>query len=453
MTEVAVLRASVLIWILGRVAEAERILSDAESCISRDDCRAWLVAMRASILGFAGRPEASVALAAPLVELADLPPVPLQAALSALGPGLALSGRGDEAMRVAERGFDVQLDGADEVGGAINWAVGSVLLAHLCCGRLDAADELARLQYEMAMRLRSAEAQGPGAAALGLMQLFRGRAATAVSLFREADLGLRAADMYGMRILCLGSLAQALTQCGEDDSAALALSEAERAGRAGINWFDWAVDIGRAWLLARRDRAEGARVAIKAAETAESRGQLPFASWAYHAAVRICASRGAIVRLGDVARRCDGPFPAAMALHVSALRAGDPEELLRASEAFEELGMLLLAAEAAGSGALLKGCQGRRARALRERARRLAAECEGAWSPTLEDLHGSPSRLSPREIVVARLAREGRSSPQIAAMLDISVRTVDSHLASVYLKLGIGGRLDLPVATGGRLID
>jgi len=108
--------------------------------------------------------------------------------------------------------------------------------------------------------------------------------------------------------------------------------------------------------------------------------------------------------------------------------------------------MLLLAAEAAASGALLKARQGRRADLLRERVGRLAAECEGAWSPALEDLSGSPARLSPREMAAARLAREGRSSPEIAAMLDISVRTVDSHLASVYLKLGIGGRLDLAQA-------
>jgi DNA-binding CsgD family transcriptional regulator len=249
--------------------------------------------------------------------------------------------------------------------------------------------------------------------------------------------------MFAIRTLCLGSLAQALAQCGNDEAAQRALSEAERAGRAGINWFDWAVDVGRAWLLARRDRPEATKLALGAAETAEKRGQLPFASWAYHAAVRISPSSPAAARLEEVARRCDGPFPAAMAIRASAVIAGDPEGLLRASEAFEELGMVLLAAECAAGGALLKVRQGRQARRLRERARRLEAQCEGAWSPALEDLSASLAGLSPREMAVARLARDGRTSLEIAEMLDISVRTVDSHLASVYLKLGVGGRLDL----------
>ena len=71
------------------------------------------------------------------------------------------------------------------------------------------------------------------------------------------------------------------------------------------------------------------------------------------------------------------------------------------------------------------------------------AECEGAWSPALEDLWASPASLSPREMAVARLAREARSSPEIAGLLGISVRTVDSHMANIYLKLGIAGRADL----------
>jgi DNA-binding CsgD family transcriptional regulator len=252
--------------------------------------------------------------------------------------------------------------------------------------------------------------------------------------------------MFGIRTLCLGSLAQALAQRGEDEAAAEALSESERAGRGSINWFDWAIEVGRAWLLARKDRAAAARLAIEAAEAAKRRGQLPFSSWAYHAAVRIRPSRLAAVRLRAVAQRCDGPFPVAMSMRATGLIDRDPDGLLRSSEAFEELGMLLLAAEAAASGALLVARDGQQAGPLRERTRRLAAECEGAWSPVLEDLTAFLAGLSPREMDVARLAGEGRSSPEIATLLDISVRTVDSHLATVYLKLGVGGRLDVAKA-------
>lgn len=448
LTEVAVLKTSILQWFPDRFTEAKRVLSDAEARVRDRDCQAWLAAMRAVLASFAGRPSESVALAAPFVDMADLPPRPLLTALFAFGRGLALSGRGDEAIRVAQRALDPALRTADEVDGAVTRAAGTILLSHLCCGRLDEAEQLARFQYDRAMNLRSPEAQGPGAAALGLIQLLRGRVATAASFFKEADLGLRRADTFGMRTLCLGSLAQALVMCGEDTAAAEVLSEADRADRDRINWFDWAVEVARAWLAARKNRAEGARMALKTAETAESRGQLPFASWTYHTAVRISPSELAAVRLRDVARQCDGPFPVAMAMRASALIANEPDSLLQASEAFEELGMLLLAAEAAADAAMRKAGQGRRTGPLVERARCLAAECEGAWSPILEDLSCSPAGLSPREMAVARLAGQGRSSRDIAEHLAISVRTVDSHLTSIYLKLGIEGRTGLPEALG-----
>jgi DNA-binding NarL/FixJ family response regulator len=51
--------------------------------------------------------------------------------------------------------------------------------------------------------------------------------------------------------------------------------------------------------------------------------------------------------------------------------------------------------------------------------------------------------LSRRESEVATLAGTGLTDREIAARLVLSVRTVESHLASVYRKLGISSRLDL----------
>jgi DNA-binding CsgD family transcriptional regulator len=56
--------------------------------------------------------------------------------------------------------------------------------------------------------------------------------------------------------------------------------------------------------------------------------------------------------------------------------------------------------------------------------------------------HG-PASLSRRERQVARLAAEGRTASEIAEQLFISKRTVESHLAHVYAKLGMRSRLDL----------
>ena len=419
------------------------MLSEAEVSVSEHDCRAWLAAMRANSLNFAGRPAEAVAIARPLVEHGDLSPRPLLSALSALGPALALAGQGDEALRVAERGFDPELRAADETGGSVNWAVGTLFLAHLTCGRVDQAEQIAELQYEMALRLRSTEAQAVGATARGWVALMRGKVATATSLFKEAEPGLHAADIFGIRLLCYGGLIRSLAHAGSDAAAGRVLAEAEQARGPGISWFDPCVELGRVWALARTDRTAAARLAIEAAEAAEERGQLPFATWLYHAAVRIASVRSAGIRLNDLADRCDGPLPKAMAAHASVLMARDPEGLLEVSETFEAMGMLLLAAEAAATAAALRARQGRRAGLVWQRAHRLRAACEGAWSSALEVLPARLINLSPREMAVARLAREGRPSREVAEVLGISVRTVESHLDSVYRKLGIDGRKDL----------
>jgi pimeloyl-ACP methyl ester carboxylesterase/DNA-binding CsgD family transcriptional regulator len=51
--------------------------------------------------------------------------------------------------------------------------------------------------------------------------------------------------------------------------------------------------------------------------------------------------------------------------------------------------------------------------------------------------------LSRREREVARLAARGETAAQIATHLFVSKRTVESHLASVYDKLGIGSKTEL----------
>jgi DNA-binding NarL/FixJ family response regulator len=51
--------------------------------------------------------------------------------------------------------------------------------------------------------------------------------------------------------------------------------------------------------------------------------------------------------------------------------------------------------------------------------------------------------LTNREWEVAELIVRGEQTKSVAAALHVSPRTVETHLASVYRKLGIGSRADL----------
>ena len=55
----------------------------------------------------------------------------------------------------------------------------------------------------------------------------------------------------------------------------------------------------------------------------------------------------------------------------------------------------------------------------------------------------NPRSLTPTESKIARLAAGGLSNPQIATRLEISARTVQTHMRAVFRKLRITTRAEL----------
>jgi DNA-binding NarL/FixJ family response regulator len=83
--------------------------------------------------------------------------------------------------------------------------------------------------------------------------------------------------------------------------------------------------------------------------------------------------------------------------------------------------------------------------AFAERARReLLATGETVRKRTVE----TPGTLTAQEASIARLARDGRTNPEIGAQLFLSARTVEWHLRKVFAKLGIGSRRELRAVPG-----
>jgi DNA-binding CsgD family transcriptional regulator len=58
-------------------------------------------------------------------------------------------------------------------------------------------------------------------------------------------------------------------------------------------------------------------------------------------------------------------------------------------------------------------------------------------------LAGEVGPLTSRELDVVRLSAEGYTAPLIGTMLSIGERTVETHLARAYAKLGVKSKLDL----------
>ena len=103
-------------------------------------------------------------------------------------------------------------------------------------------------------------------------------------------------------------------------------------------------------------------------------------------------------------------------------RRGDAREQLRTARGmFDEIGM----------------------EAFSERARReLIATGETVRKRSVETL----TALTAQEALIARLARDGRTNPEIGAQLFLSGRTVEWHLRKIFTKLDIGSRRELHAA-------
>lgn len=168
---------------------------------------------------------------------------------------------------------------------------------------------------------------------------------------------------------------------------------------------------------------------------------------------RISAARGWAERAAELAERLAMPFARAVERHAAGIVEGDPEALRAAAEGYMEVEAGALAARAFERLARVSSGDERMA-ALTEAARRYTELPAPALAERVRgDLRRSGStgkraaqrvgELTAREREIVALVRRGLTSREVAEQLHLSVRTVDSHLARIYAKLGVSGRREL----------
>jgi DNA-binding NarL/FixJ family response regulator len=273
----------------------------------------------------------------------------------------------------------------------------------------------------------------------GIVSHLRGEHADAVTSLNEAVVQ----QAQGKRIFHAEAgawLVVALCDAGRTTDAVRALRQLPERHLAVLpGLHDWASGV----VASARGRTAEAteRLAAAAAEARSVGAHLIEARYLVELADR-CGDDGFVGRIDELEQLVDAPLLAALCRGAIARLKGDSAALLHGAETLDALGLHHRAkamARDAQSAAIASG-EDDLARAARRARRTMRSDP----TPTVDTVGG----LSRRELEVARLAAGGMTDREIAARLVLSVRTIESHLASGYRKLAVSSRDDLALALG-----
>lgn len=314
------------------------------------------------------------------------------------GHALLLAGRVTEAVKVAETAADAALLSGHEQ--LIIWTLQTVATAATWAG--DTRRALASARESVSLWERLGESYFSPLARLHLAGALRasgdpaGARAELAALESQPGL-LELGGAYGWELLTLAHL-----ELGDLDAAAVAATRAEeRAAAVPLPQQRATALLARAVvLLARGDAGDAADAARESAALGARAGN-PLLS----ARARIVVGR-------------------------SLVASGDREDGI---------------AELEGALATLSGCgAGREVDAAARELRRLGRHVTRRVRPAPGGV--GVSALSAREREVAEHVATGKTNRAVAAALFLSEKTVESHLARMYDKLGVRSRTELAVA-------
>ena len=452
IAEVALARANLLYFRAGRVAEASQILRDALERVDDADWSAEIDSLLTLFRAAAGQLHAVAASGRRLLKRSGATPRAVVHTLVYSSIANVMLGRFGEAQEQVWAGLELAAEVGEELPLAGEMLRINGVLANAYAGRNRQALDLGLAGHRAALDARVPEVAAMWGMNLAECQMLAGDIETALPTMLGALAGAREQDTFAVHGIDAALASTCATWLGR-----LELGRSLRQEVVDLNlardvrsriWFDRAT-VWTTWAEA------GAQAAVLAAIDAGDRAvrdtHLVWGAWLFHDATRLGLGKQAADRLEPLAGRIEGGLVPTMALHARALADADALGLERAASAFEQLGSWLFAAEATAQAQQMYLRQGRMrlARVAAARASMLSAHCPGVRTPALVEV--APVPLTPREMEVARLAAAGMSSRELAERLSISVRTVDNHLGTVYAKLGVSTREELPSVIGTRL--
>ncbi|MGV9825605.1 LuxR C-terminal-related transcriptional regulator [Gordonia sp. NPDC003429] len=430
-------RMSLLFWSIGDVPKSRRILDLLHEEIEHPVLRQVVDAVGAAMAVHENRLDEGIAGAEKILAIPDAPKQAVDFAAFAAGLAMPVVGRGHDYAPYAARCRAEQKATDGMVRVMVRYCD---VLALTMLGEIETARKRATEYTEF-----SSAGQFLGWA---IAKIMTGLAATYHGAFREgineieqALAALNAEQSLPWRLPARLILVRAYAALNEADEAERVLREADEHTGQQVAIHEPQRVIARAWLAAaqgsQRDAIAHAR---EASRIARESGQFALEAEALHHATRF-GDTSTADRLGELAPRLQGVAGRLFARHAAAVDASDPDALDAVSHDFEEIGLLLSAADAAAQAATLYRHAERRKEnaATAARVLRLSTACDGATTPAIRAT-ARPLPVTAREREIAALISRGLTNREIADRLTVSVRTVEGHIYRACIKLDVADR-------------